>query len=86
MVNILVHAASQPLDGRSGVSLSHLVLCSFSSYQEFGVNLLFLGQSLEKRDSLKEIKEAFALGICLDLEERSVTGVHTQIPGLYTAL
>ena len=33
MVKILMEAASQLLEGRSGVLLSHFVLCVFSSYK-----------------------------------------------------
>lgn len=53
MVKILVEAASQLLEGRSGVLLSHFVFCVFSSYRDFGVSGPSPTQGLEQLDSSK---------------------------------
>ena len=39
MVKILVEAASQLLEGRSGVLLSHFVFWVFGSYKDFGISV-----------------------------------------------
>lgn len=92
MVKILVEAASQLLEGRSGVLLSHFVLCVFSSYKNSGVSILSSRQVPGDEAAQWGIKRNLLPKYVLQLGKRSVMGMvwsenlHTQISGLYTGL